>query len=125
MTRLDRLGRTRVDTLNTMEVLRKRGVIVECHHPRLDTSDPSGRLVMAVLADLAEWERDLLIERTHEGLKHARKNGRLGGRPPSLDAQQRANARTMRKAGITRKDVAATFGVHPSTIRRIEKSQVP
>ncbi len=72
VTRLDRLGRSRVDTLNTMDALRLRGIVVECHHPRLDTSDPAGRLVMAVLADLAEWERDVLIERTREGLAQAR-----------------------------------------------------
>lgn len=100
VTRLDRLGRTRVDTLNTMDALRLRGIVVECHHPRLDTSDPAGRLVMAVLADLAEWERDVLIERTREGLAQARKQGKTGGRPPKLDAQQRANVVTMREAAL-------------------------
>lgn len=120
VTRLDRLGRTRVDTLNTMDALRARDIIVECHHPRLDTSDPAGRLVMAVLADLAEWERDVLIARTCEGLAQARKMGRAGGRPAALDAQQRANVITMREAGMTRAEVAKTFGVHPSTIRRVE-----
>lgn len=122
VTRLDRLGRTRVDTLITMDELRRRGVIVECHHPRLDTSDPAGRLVMAVLADLAEWERDLLIERTQEGLRQARKQGKTGGRPPSLDAQQRANVVTMIEAGIPRTEVAKTFGVHTSTIRRVYRA---
>ncbi|WP_074046598.1 recombinase family protein [Dermacoccus nishinomiyaensis] len=122
VTRLDRLGRTRVDTLNTMDELRQRGIIVECHHPRLDTSDPAGRLVMAVLADLAEWERDVLIERTREGLAQARKMGKTGGRPASLDAQQRANVVTMREAGMTRAEVAKTFDVHPSTIRRVENA---
>lgn len=77
---------------------------------------------MAVLADLAEWERDVLIERTREGLAQARKQGKTGGRPPLLDAQQRANAVTMREAGITRKEVAKTFGVSSATIRRIERS---
>lgn len=120
VTRLDRLGRTRVDTLSTMDALRARDIIVECHHPRLDTSDPAGRLVMAVLADLAEWERDVLIARTREGLAQARRMGRAGGRPAALDAQQRANAITMREAGMTRAEVAKTFGVHPLTIRRVE-----
>lgn len=122
VTRLDRLGRTRVDTLTTMDELRKRGVIVECHHPRLDTSDPAGRLVMTVLADLAEWERDLLIERTQEGLRQARKQGKTGGRPPKLDRQQRANVVTMIEAGIARTEVAKTFGVHTSTIRRVHRA---
>lgn len=120
VTRLDRLGRTRVDTLNTMDELRQRGIIVECHHPRLDTSDPAGRLVMAVLADLAEWERDVLIERTREGLAQARKLGRTGGRPPALNAEQQANVITIREAGVSRSDTAKTFGVSPSTIARIE-----
>ena len=77
---------------------------------------------MAVLADLAEWERDVLIERTREGLAQARKMGKAGGRPPALDAQQRANVVTMREAGISRENVAKTFGVHASTIRRVERS---
>lgn len=122
VTRLDRLGRTRVDTLNTMDELRARGIIVECHHPRLDTSDPAGRLVMAVLADLAEWERDVLIERTREGLAQARKQGKTGGRPPKLDAQQRVNAITMREAGMARVEVARIFRVSTSTIRRVERA---
>lgn len=122
VTRLDRLGRTRVDTLNTMDELRRQGVIVECHHPRLDTSDPGGRLVMAVLADLAEWERDVLIERTREGLMQARRQGKRGGRPPKLDQAQRANVVTMLEAGMTLTDVATTFGVHTSTIRRIYRA---
>lgn len=120
MTRLDRLGRTRVDTLNTMDELRTRDIIVECHHPRLDTSDPAGRLVLAVLAVLAEWECDVLIARPREGLAQARKMGKMGGRPPALNAQQRANVVTMREAGMTRAEVAKTCGVHPSTIRRVE-----
>lgn len=124
VTRLDRLGRTRVDTLSTMDALRQRDITVECHHPRLDTSDPAGRLVMAVLADLAEWERDVLIERTREGLAQARKMGKAGSRPPALNEQQRANVITMREAGMTRDEVAKTFGVHPSTIRRVEKRWV-
>ncbi|WP_222123532.1 helix-turn-helix domain-containing protein [Dermacoccus nishinomiyaensis] len=46
--------------------------------------------------------------------------GRAGGRPAALDAQQRADVITMREAGMTRAEVAKTFGVHPSTIRRVE-----
>ncbi|QEH94820.1 recombinase family protein (plasmid) [Dermacoccus abyssi] len=105
-----------------MEELRKRGVIVECHHPRLDTSDPAGRLVMAVLADLAEWGARCAHRAHGEGLAQARKQGKTVGRPPMLDAQQRANAVTMREAGITRAEVAKIFGVSLATIRRVERS---
>lgn len=119
VTRLDRLGRSRLDTIITMDQLRKRGVIVECHHPRLDTSDPAGRLVMAVLADLAEWERDLLIERTQEGLRQARKHGKVGGRPPKLDAEQRAKVVREIQSGETRAAIAKTHRVSTATIRRV------
>lgn len=66
---------------------------------------------MAVLADLAEWERDVLIARTHEGLAQARKMRRTGGRPAALDAQQRANVITCDSSGIARANLRARLPV--------------
>lgn len=87
VTRLDWLGRFTLDTLKTIKELDERGIRIEALDTQLDTSTPAGRLVLSVIASLAEWERDLLIERTHEGLAHARAQGRFGGRPPKLTAK--------------------------------------
>lgn len=65
----------------------------------LDTSTPGGRLVLKAIASLAEWERDLLIERTKEGLAHARANNRVGGRPSKLDAAQKEAALNLLAGG--------------------------
>ena len=125
VTRLSRLGRTRGSGLATLHELRERDIILECHSPPLDTSDPTGRLVMAILAEIAEWEHEVLSERTREGLARAREQGRAGGRPPALDPQQRADVANMRASGMPRTEIARTFGVHPSTIRRVEGEARP
>jgi len=121
VTRLDRLGRSTIDTLKTVKELDERGIRIEALDTQLDTSTPAGRLVLSVIASLAEWERDLLIERTNEGLAHARAQGRIGGRPAKLTANQRQAALNSLEAGMSQRQVAETFGVSRSTIARLSK----
>lgn len=122
VTRLDRLGRSTIDTLKTVKELDERGIRIEALDTQLDTSTPAGRLVLSVIASLAEWERDLLIERTNEGLAHARAQGRVGGRPAKLTANQRQAALNSLAAGMSQSQVAETFGVSRSTIARLKTS---
>lgn len=77
VTRLDRLGRTALDTLRTIHDLDARGVPVVMLDPALDTRTKEGKLMVTIMSGLAEWERDLLIERTKEGMAHARSQGRV------------------------------------------------
>lgn len=70
--RLNRLGRFTIDILKTVTELDERGICIEALNTHLDTPTPAGRLVLSVIASLAEWERNLLIERAKEGLVHAR-----------------------------------------------------
>lgn len=84
----------------------------------LDTATPSGRLVVGIFVQLAQWERDLLIERTHEGLAHARSQGRVGGRPRKLSPAQVDSVRASRAAEVSVVDLAAMHGVSRSTITR-------
>lgn len=120
VTRLDRLGRSTIDTLKTVKELDERGIRIEALDTQLDTSPPAGRLVLSVITSLAAWERDLLIERTQEGLAHARAQGRVGGRPPKLTANQRQSALNSLQAGMSQRQVAESFGVSRATIARLK-----
>ncbi|MBB4734793.1 DNA invertase Pin-like site-specific DNA recombinase [Micrococcus cohnii] len=114
VTRLDRLGRSTLDTLHTVRELDGRGVRVKAPDIDLDTSTPAGRLVMRTLVSLAEWERDVPVECTKEGLAHARAHGRVGGRPRVLSETDQAAIIAALEAGVSRADVARLHGVSPS-----------
>ena len=77
---------------------------------------------MSVIAAVAEFERDLLIERTQAGLKRAVEQGRRLGRPPALDEQSRSDVLEARKAGTSLGELAKRFGVSRAAIQRIERA---
>ena len=87
-----------------------------------DTRTPSGRMVLSVISSLAQWERDTLVERTKEGLAHARANGRTGGRPTALNKTQREAAIAALEKGMSISQTAQTFGVSESTVSRLKRS---
>lgn len=121
VTRLDRLGHSITDTLSNIQLLDKQGVSITSLDTGLDTSAPDGRLALSVLTSLVQWERDLLIERTKEGLAHARAQGRTGGRSPKLEPSQQEAALAALSEGMSENQVAAAFGVSRSTISRLKK----
>lgn len=87
--KLDRLGRDLKHLITIVDDLRQRNVgfrVLTGHGAQIDTTTSNGRLVFGLFASLAEYERDLIIERTHAGLKAARARGRMGGRPRKMDA---------------------------------------
>lgn len=120
--RLDRLGRSTVDVLRTVQDLDSRGIIIEALDTQLDTRTASGRLVLSVLASMTEFERALIVERTREGLAHARAQGRVGGRRPKLDETQQQAALAALASGMSEAQVAQTFGVSRSTITRLKRA---
>lgn len=87
--RLDRLGRSLKDLIRLAEMLESRGVGLKSLHEAIDTTSSGGRLVFHLFAALAEFERNLIRERTTAGLAAARARGRRGGRRKSLDLEQR------------------------------------
>lgn len=123
VTRLDRLGRTTLDTLRTVQELDQRNIKVQALDIDLDTSTPAGRLVLKMIASLAEWERHVLIERTKEGLAHARSQGRTGGRPPKLTTDQQQAALNLLADGKSESQVAKIFNVSRPTIARLKQNQ--
>ena len=76
-----------------------------------------------MIASLAEWERDVLIERTKEGLAHARSQGRTGGRPPKLTTDQQQAALNLLSDGNSESQVAKIFNVSRPTIARLKQNQ--
>ncbi len=117
--RLDRLGRSLKHLVDTVVALEQRGVGFRSVTESIDTTTPSGRLVFHVFAALAEFERDLIRERTKAGLDSARARGRVGGRKPVLTTEKAAAARRMydsREVPISQ--IARVLGVSRSTLYR-------
>jgi len=97
--RLDRLGRSLKDLIAWMQRLNSEGVNFESIQEKIDTSTPTGKLVFHIFGAIAEFERDLISERTKAGLDAARARGRKGGRKPKLSEQQRQALATLHREG--------------------------
>ena len=87
--RLDRLGRSLRDLIDWMTWLEDRGVAFKSLQESIDTSTSGGKLIFHMFGALAEFERNLIRERTNAGLSAARARGRIGGRPPALDDKKK------------------------------------
>lgn len=87
--RLDRLGRSLRDLIDWMNYLDKEGVALKSLQENIDTSTATGKLVFHIFAAMAEFERNLIQERTQAGLSAARARGRVGGRPLKMDTNKR------------------------------------
>lgn len=117
--RLDRLGRSLRHLVDTVTGLAERGVGFRSVQESIDTTTPGGRLVFHVFAALAEFERDLIRERTHAGLAAARARGRRGGRPSVMTADKLAVAHEMYASGEhTVAAIAGTIGVSRASVYR-------
>jgi len=124
--RLDRLGRSLKHLIEVVAALAARGIGFKSLTEQIDTTTPGGNLIFHVFGALAEFERDLIRERTQAGLAAARARGRLGGRPRKLaDAKQLELARTLYDGGQT--DIATicqTLGISRATrYRSIERPE--
>jgi DNA invertase Pin-like site-specific DNA recombinase len=117
--KLDRLSRSLRDVLTIMERVQERKAGFRSLTEAVDTTTPAGRMMMQMVGAFAEFERAMLKERTKAGLDAARKEGRIGGRPPKLKPQQRQEIVKLVKRGKkTAADAARLFGVHPATVSR-------
>jgi DNA invertase Pin-like site-specific DNA recombinase len=116
--RLDRLGRSMQHLVATMSQLDQRGVGFKSITEGMDTTTSGGVLVFHVFAAVAQFERDLIRERTNAGLRAARTRGRVGGRPPRLDPDKRHLVDTMIAEHRTITDTANALGVSRTTIYR-------
>ncbi|HEY4535219.1 MAG TPA: recombinase family protein [Enteractinococcus sp.] len=117
--RLDRLGRSIRHLIDQLSELQDRGIEFRSLQENIDTSSPGGRLVFHIFASLAEFERDLIRERTNAGLAAARARGRTGGRPPRLTPDQVTTAKKLyEQQDMTVAQIGEILGVSRSTIYR-------
>lgn len=115
--RLDRLGRSLGDLVKLVTTLEEKGIGFESLQEKIETTSASGKLVFHVFAALAEFERNLISERTRAGLKAARARGRLGGRKPKLKQKDIREIKALLKdPNIPVSDIAKRFGVSRTTI---------
>ena len=118
---VDRLGRSLVDLLGTLQELRAKDVDLYLHQQGLDTSTPSGRALFQMLGMFSEFERAMIQERVKAGLARAREDGVALGRPTleASDPKRAAEVRAMRAQGIGVRKIARTLGVGVGTVLRL------
>lgn len=119
VTKLDRLGRNAMDVRATVEALSGLGIRVHCLAlGGVDLTSPAGKMTMGVIAAVAEFERDLLIERTQAGLTRAKAEGKALGRPSALSAAQAAEVNQRIQSGEAVAAIARAMGTSRQTIMR-------
>jgi DNA invertase Pin-like site-specific DNA recombinase len=121
--KLDRLGRSLRDLLNNVAELGQAGVDLYLHDQAVDTGTPAGKLLFHMLGAVAEFERDLTIERVHAGLDRARAQGKQLGRP-RIDGETEAAIRMQLGNGTGMNKIAKQLGVGKATVQRIKKEMV-
>ncbi|WP_429256726.1 recombinase family protein [Paraburkholderia sp. GAS334] len=123
VTKLDRLGRNAMDVRATVEQLAGGGVRVHCLAlGGVDLTSAAGRMTMQVISAVAEFERDLLIERTQSGLRRAKAEGKEFGRPSALSVEQRQAVLDRLAMGESVASLAKTFSTSRQTIMRVRSA---
>jgi Site-specific recombinases, DNA invertase Pin homologs len=123
VTKLDRLGRNAIDVRATVEQLASSGICVHCLAlGGVDLTSSAGKMTMQVIAAVAEFERDLLIERTQAGIIRAKAAGKRLGRRPSINAEKRAVVIEKLNAGVSIAEIAREFKTTRQTIMRVREA---
>ena len=123
VTKLDRLGRNAIDIRQTVELLAASEIRVHCLAlGGVDLTSPAGKMTMQVISAVAEFERDLLLERTHSGIARAKAAGKRFGRPPALSEEQKHAVMRLINAGTSISAIARQFNTTRQTILRVKAS---
>jgi len=123
--RIDRLGRSLIDVLNNVNLLRDKGVKIRSLSDGIDPETTSGRLMLGMLATLAEYERELITERVNAGIAAAKQSGTRFGRPPvdpAVIAEKLDIAQGARKKGRTAAEAASLVGWSRATLYRHQQA---
>jgi len=124
VTKLDRLGRNAMDIRKTVEQLAASDIRVHCLAlGGVDLTSPAGKMTMQVISAVAEFERDLLLERTHSGIARAKAAGKRFGRPSVLSEEQQLMVIVRINTGISISAIAREFNTTRQTILRVKAGQ--
>ena len=115
---LSRLGRSTKDLLELMELFDSKGVNVVSLKERIDTTSSTGKLVFTIMSAIAQFERDIIADRTQEGLKAARARGRNGGRPKIATDKVKQAVKLYGTGQYSIKEIEGLTGVKKSTLYR-------
>ena len=115
--KLDRIGRSLRDLLERLHNLEQRGVGFQSLTEGIDTTKPVGRLVLHLMGALAQFERDLIVERTKAGVQARRERGGTVGRKPKMSPAQITEAQQMYRADVPVSEIARRMGVVHETVR--------
>ena len=119
ITRLSRLARSLGDLLAILKDLEARNIEVKVvHQPEVDFTSSTGKFLLQILGAVDEFQRNIIVENTREGLAAARAKGHTGGRKPGLDPKKVRIARQMRAEGSSITEIAATLKVSRATVYR-------
>jgi DNA invertase Pin-like site-specific DNA recombinase len=122
--KLDRLSRSLKDLLHLLDELNTKGAGFMSITEHIDTTTPAGRMMLQMVGAFAEFEREMIRERTRAGLETARAQGRVGGRKPKLNPQQQAElVHGVQEERYSMAEAARLFQVHPATVTRLMSRQ--
>ncbi len=121
---VDRLGRSLQDLVQFLGELQAKGVDLYLHQQGLDTSTPAGKAMFQMMGVFSEFERAMIVERVNAGLRRARSEGRIGGRP-RIDRALEAKARAMLARGTGIRKTAKTLGIGVSAVQRVKAEDPP
>lgn len=121
VTKLDRLGRNAMDIRKTVEQLAASDIRVHCLAlGGVDLTSPAGKMTMQVISAVAEFERDLLLERTHSGIERAKAAGKQFGRPSALNEEQQLTVIARINTGFSISAIAREFNTTRQTVLRVK-----
>ncbi|WP_129125957.1 MULTISPECIES: recombinase family protein [Geomonas] len=121
-TKLDRIGRSTKDVLELVTTLKAKRVSFKCLNINLDTSTPTGKLMLTMLAAIATFERELMLERQKEGIQAAKEAGKYKGRKPTARAKA-DEVMALLDQGMTKQAVADRLGIGVASVYRIAASK--
>lgn len=116
--KLDRLARSTKQLYELTDKLQERGVNFVSLQDNIDTTTSAGRAMFGMLAVFAEFERNMIQERTQAGLQAARKRGKVGGRP-ALDGKTKKHIKTLYASGESATDIAKEYAIGRSTVYKV------
>ena len=127
VTRPDRLARSTAELLTIEADLSKRGIgliVLSMGGERLDTRNPTSKLMLTILAGVSCWEREIMLERQREGIQKAKKDGKYRGRAPTV-ARQAETIKAMRASGASPMAIARELGIARSSVYRMLDGSAP